>query len=170
MAIFRVQRSLGGLPIFSDGSGVSVTPVTPGTVGVAASIQGLIAGAFAGPVIVFSVGTYIPPGGVASMEMVVPKDGIANLGKTSKQPGETLDYDIDFTDWFQGRADAISSVTVTVPDGLTLVASGFTGTVCRLVLAGGMDQQSYKVTVLMRTSAFVPLSRECDFTVKVLEQ
>lgn len=86
--------------------------------------------------------------------------------KWVKQPGETLDYEIDFSKWAEGRSDTASSVAVTAT-GLTVVESVLSGWVARVTLAGGTDGQKYKVTVRLTTST--GRIREYDFQINVRE-
>lgn len=92
---------------------------------------------------------------------------MAVLGTFTKQPGETLDYDVDFTDWLTGRPDTIQSHSVVVPTGLTLVLSTLTGKVVKCVLAGGTAGVKYKVTVVVTTDT--ELVKESEFYISVKE-
>lgn len=87
------------------------------------------------------------------------------LGKKVKQPGETLDYDVDFTDWFSTRADAPSSFTVTADTGITEGTHVLNGNVVKVWLSGGTDGQQYQVNVKMTTTSGAV--KEADFIVKV---
>lgn len=89
------------------------------------------------------------------------------LGKFIKQPSEILDYDVDFGQWFAGRSDSPVSHETTVETGITLVSSILSGEVVRVVLAGGANGQTYKVTVRMTTSN--GLVKEADFAVRIRE-
>ena len=92
----------------------------------------------------------------------------ALLGKFSKQPGEVLDYDVDFTEWFSTRTDTATSFTVTVSSAaITVVSSARTGNVVRVILSGGASGGSYKVTVRLTTSSGIV--KEADFQVAVKE-
>jgi len=91
----------------------------------------------------------------------------AILGRFTKQPGETLDYDIDFTEWFTGRSDAPASYEVVVDTGITKVTDSRNGNVVKVVLSGGTSGVKYKVTVKLTTTAATPLIKEVDFTVAV---
>jgi hypothetical protein len=92
---------------------------------------------------------------------------MALLGKFTKQPNEILDYDVDFTKWFSNRTDAPVSFTTTVQTGMTLVDSTLVGKVVKLVLSGGTDGNTYKVTVRLTTN--MSLVKEADFQIKVKE-
>ena len=69
----------------------------------------------------------------------------------SKQPGETLDYDFDFTDWMP-TGDAIASSVVTAESGVTLGTKISTDTVIKQFISGGTDGQKYKVTCKITTN------------------
>ena len=91
----------------------------------------------------------------------------AVLGKFNKQPAEILDYDVDFTDWFTNRTDAPASHTAVAEPGITIVSASRTGNVVKVILSGGTDDTSYKITVSLTTTA--GLVKEADFTVKIKE-
>ena len=93
---------------------------------------------------------------------------MAVLGRFTKQPGETIDYPVDFTDWMAGRTgDSITSYTVVAEPGINIATHIRVGNVVTVVLAGGTDGTSYKITVKI-TTAF-PLVKEAEFVVKVKE-
>lgn len=93
---------------------------------------------------------------------------MAILGRFTKQPGETIDYPVDFTDWFEGRTgDSIASHTVTVEPGISIATHTRIGNVVTVVLAGGTTGTSYKTTVKITTAA--GLVKEVEFVVKVKE-
>lgn len=104
----------------------------------------------------------------------------AIIGRFTKQPSEILDYDVDFSDWFEGRTDTPASFTAavdagTVAPGVTagagtpaaIVSATRTGNVIKVILSGGRPQTKYKVTVQLTTVA--GLLKEADFTVAVKE-
>lgn len=92
---------------------------------------------------------------------------MAILGRFIKQPSETLDYPVDFTDWFAGRTgDSIASYTATTDAGITAVHAR-DGFVVTMVLSGGTAGTSYKATVRITTTA--GLVKETEFVVKVKE-
>ncbi len=93
---------------------------------------------------------------------------MAILGRYIKQPGETIDYPVDFTDWFEGRtADSIASYTVTADAGISIATHVRVGFVVTVVLTGGTDGTSYKTTVKITTAS--GLVKEAEFVVKVKE-
>jgi hypothetical protein len=87
------------------------------------------------------------------------------LGRFTKQSTETLDYDVDFTDWFEGRTSTPVSFTVTAEAGITVVSSARSGNVVKVVLSGGTNGGKYKITVRLTTSD--NLVKEADFTVRI---
>lgn len=89
------------------------------------------------------------------------------IGRQVKQSGETLDYDVSFEDWFENRSDAPASHTVTADTGITVATSSLTGEVVRVVLSGGTDGETYKITVQLTTNAATPIIKEADFTVRI---
>lgn len=89
------------------------------------------------------------------------------IGRQVKQSGETLDYDVSFEDWFENRADSPASHTATAETGITVVTSSLSGQVVRVVLSGGTDGETYKVTVTLTTNAATPIIKEVDFTVRI---
>lgn len=89
------------------------------------------------------------------------------LGKFAKQPAEVIDVILDYTDWFAERDDAPASIAVTAEDGITLADDALIGNEARVVLSGGTDGTSYKVTVLLTTNASPAIVKEVDFTVRV---
>lgn len=89
------------------------------------------------------------------------------LGRFIKQPNEILDYDVDYTDWFAGRADTPSSHEVVVPAGITLQTTVRNGNVVKVVLSGGTVGQKYHITVRLTTTSGI--IKEADFVITVKE-
>ena len=89
------------------------------------------------------------------------------LGKFIKQPNEILDYDVDYTDWFENRSDTPASIAVVVEAGITLVGSSLTGKIAKVALSGGTDGNTYTITVRLTTSS--GMVKEADFQVKIKE-
>lgn len=87
------------------------------------------------------------------------------LGRYVKQSAEILDYDVDFSEWMEGRTDTPASFIVVAEDGITVVGSSLTGNVVKVVLSGGVAESSYKITVRLTTS--LGLVREADFKVSI---
>lgn len=67
----------------------------------------------------------------------------------TKQPGEALSVDIDYTEFIAGRSVTSLTPTITTPAGLTLVTSGMSGNKLQLHISGGTTGQSYKWTISM---------------------
>lgn len=88
-------------------------------------------------------------------------------GKFEKQPAEILDYDVDYTEWFEGRQDTPASHVVIVPSGITKVSDALTGMTVKVVLGGGLAGEKYKITVRLTTAA--GLVKEADFELRVKE-
>lgn len=114
-----------------------------------------------------AIGSYVFPGGVAAVNMKVPKTYIALLGEFAKQVDEVIDYDIDFSDWFVGRLDNIGSIDVITDAGILVLGSAFSDNTVRVVLGGGVSGICYKITVQVTTDADLPIVREADFYVEV---
>ena len=64
-----------------------------------------------------------------------------------KDPGATLPYGLDFTDWLVDdlASDTIASATWTVPTGLTKESEILTTTKAGVVLSGGTAGATYDV-------------------------
>lgn len=92
---------------------------------------------------------------------------MALLGKFTKQPQEVLDYDVDFSEWFSNRGDVIASFSASADSGVTVVSSALAGNVVKLVVSGGIDGASYKVTTRVTTT--LGLVKEADFLIRVKE-
>lgn len=88
------------------------------------------------------------------------------LGKFKKQPGETLDYPVSYSDFFSTRSDALALVVATAEAGITLVSQVTAGQTCNVVLSGGVDGLSYKITLRMTTTSGIVKEDEFRVTVK----
>lgn len=97
---------------------------------------------------------------------------ISILGRKQKQPGDTADFYVDFSEWFDGstppRTDGPLAYTVTVETGLTKVYDALNDKVVKVVVSGGTAGKTYKVTVILTTSAAPEIVKEAEFTVTVL--
>lgn len=69
----------------------------------------------------------------------------------SKDPGELLDYTINWAAWL--GSDTITSSSWSVPSGLTNAGSSFTNSTTTVWLSGGTDDQIYTVTNTIQTAA-----------------
>lgn len=95
---------------------------------------------------------------------------MAILGTVNKQPREILDFDIDYTTVLAGRSSALTTATSEVtPAGLTLTSTVVYASEkkTKVVISGGTDLTSYKVTVLTNTDD--GLKYEDEVTVLVEE-
>ena len=72
---------------------------------------------------------------------------MALMGSFTKQPGETLPVDIDYTAVIAGRTVSTLTPTITVPSGLTMVSNQVSGNVLQIYLSGGTAGASYKWTI-----------------------
>lgn len=100
------------------------------------------------------------------------------LGKFQKQPAETLDYDIDFSEFLSdndtlvttGEPPVPSPLSVTVfPTGLTLGPTiAIQPTVVKQWVSGGVDGQRYKITLTVTSNA--GRVKQVEFTVRVKEE
>lgn len=77
------------------------------------------------------------------------------LDTFTQQPADTLDYDIDYTDWL--GTDTLSSVACTADAGITITdpASALIWGADKKVkvwASGGIDGTKYKITVTVTTA------------------
>ena len=83
-----------------------------------------------------------------------------------KQPGDQLDYDLDFSDWLSDTdtitgAEAASSV----PDEIAVLSVAVAGHLVKIWIAGGISGSTYKVTATVATSE--GRIKELDFKIRV---
>lgn len=78
---------------------------------------------------------------------------MAILGKFTKQPGESQDYDISFVEWLAALSDTAQSMSVIVDTGITLGVTQLSNGVVKVWLSGGTTGTKYKVTVTITTAA-----------------
>lgn len=90
------------------------------------------------------------------------------LATFTKQPADTLDYDVDFTDWLPD-GDVISSVAPSADAGITLGATTISadGKAVKQWVSGGEDGKTYKITIRVTTA--MARVKEAEFKVKVRE-
>lgn len=67
-----------------------------------------------------------------------------------KDPGDRVDYLVDFTEWL--GEDTISSVSWTVPDGITNYSTSGTTATATIWLAGGTHGQEHVITCQATTA------------------
>lgn len=90
--------------------------------------------------------------------------------KGEKQPGETMDYDVLYADWFSTRSDMPVSVElVSVDTGITLfsITLNTTTKTVKIILTGGVVGVTYKITYSLTTSSGIV--KEDEIVVKVKE-
>lgn len=89
------------------------------------------------------------------------------LATFKKQPSETQDYDIDFTEYLADLGDTASSHVVIADAGITINTSTLTAGVVKVWVAGGTDGQKYKITARITTAG--TRVREAEITIAVKE-
>lgn len=97
---------------------------------------------------------------------------MALLGTFTKQPGEVLDFDIDYSNVLAGRSDVIASQTTSVsPAGVTVVGTTRSddNTLIKVTISGGTSSNSYKITVTATSTSSPALIYEDEVTVLVEE-
>lgn len=93
---------------------------------------------------------------------------MAILGTFPKQPGERLDFDVDFQEWMSA-GDYLVSATTTVTTGITaeLPLIDATQKVVKQWITGGTTNTKYKVQIRATTND--GRIKEAEFYVKVRE-
>lgn len=89
------------------------------------------------------------------------------LGRFQKQPADVLDYDFDYSDWLEDRADTISTFSITADAGITVGASAHVSGVVKVFLSGGTDGSSYKITCTVVTTG--ARTKQAEIVVKIKE-
>ena len=100
------------------------------------------------------------------------------IGRFTKQPAETLDYDIDFSEFLGPGDTLVSTGNPPVPSPLSVVVSptGLTpvntfvienGTTIKQWLSGGVDGVRYKVTLTATSNN--GRVKQVEFLVRVKE-
>lgn len=100
------------------------------------------------------------------------------LGKFTKQPAETLDFDIDFSEFLSDGDSLVVVGDPPVPSPLDVVVSpvGLTlgptivvnGLVIKQWVSGGTDGQKYKITLTATSNA--GRIKQVEFIVRVKEE
>ena len=95
---------------------------------------------------------------------------IAALRWPDKDPADVLDYGLNWSDQLAliSPADTISSVTWTVPAGLTAGAQFLVSGVATIFLSGGTAGTDYSVTCRIVTAGARTLERSVMLNVKEL--
>lgn len=77
---------------------------------------------------------------------------MANFGTYLKQPAETLDYDLDYTEWLTPGDTVVSAEVVVAPaSDLAVDAVFLNTTIVKLWLSGGVSGTTYKLTITTTT-------------------
>lgn len=88
------------------------------------------------------------------------------LGKFKKKISEVLDYDVYYTDWFDGRLDTpVTAYAFVDSTNITVVSTALNGKVVKVTLSGGVEGGVYRVTTRLTTSTGIV--RDADFSVTV---
>ena len=88
------------------------------------------------------------------------------IGIETKDPDETVQYSVDFTDYL--GSDTLSSVAWQVPAGLTNVSSSNAGKVASIKLSGGTAGTDYTVTCRLTSGGGLVLDRSFVLQVRAL--
>jgi hypothetical protein len=95
------------------------------------------------------------------------------LDKYTKQPGETKDYDIDYSEWLSPLTDTLSGVTAAVecltdPTDIALVCNTVfvTTTTAKFWMSGGTAGNKYKLTATATTTGGRTDESELVFNIK----
>lgn len=100
------------------------------------------------------------------------------IGKFTKQPAETMDYDVDFSEFLSdgdtllatGNPPIPSPLSVTVdPVGLTLLGTYvINNNTIKQWVSGGTSGQKYKITITATSNA--GRIKQIEFVVKVKDE
>lgn len=82
-----------------------------------------------------------------------------------KQPGDTQDYDANYNPYLTGLTDTGASVDVSADTGITLDSSALVSGVVKVWLSGGVDGETYIITVTLTTTG--GRIKQHEFAVKV---
>lgn len=83
-----------------------------------------------------------------------------------KQPRDSLDYDIDLSDWLY-EDDRIQSLElIEIPEGITVASTGHTENRAKVWIEGGTSGESYKLTLLIYTNSRI---KEVEFLIIVVD-
>ena len=88
------------------------------------------------------------------------------LGLAKKQPGERLDYDVDFERWL-ADGDTMLSASAVADEGVIVEDVEVIHPLVKVWLSGGTSGQTYKVTVTLQTTE--GRIKEADFKIRVME-
>ena len=89
------------------------------------------------------------------------------LGRFTKQPVEVESYSIEFADDLVNQDKISSATSEVVPEGLNLVSTTVIGTRVKVLVSGGTNKTTYKITVTAQTDDGRTLQDE--FIIKIVE-
>lgn len=89
------------------------------------------------------------------------------LGRFTKQPAEVESYSIEFADDLVNQDKISSATSEVVPKGLNLVSTTVIGTRVKVLISGGTNKTTYKITVTAQTDDGRTLQDE--FIIKIVE-
>lgn len=93
--------------------------------------------------------------------------GSTNVPYIVKDPNAILDYTVNWAAWLtDSGADTISSVSWTVPAGITQASASNTTTAATIWLSGGTASQTYRVTNRITTVGGRTADRSFDVVVQ----
>lgn len=78
---------------------------------------------------------------------------MALLESYEKRPEEKLDYSIDFSDYLTGLSDTLSSYSLSVDTGITVVSDSEANNIVTVWLEDGTKGNRYKVSATITTGA-----------------
>ena len=74
------------------------------------------------------------------------------LGAKRKQPGDNLDYDIDFTDWLVDGDSLVTASAAADDNSITIGTVQVIPPLVKVWISGGTAGKSYTVTVTVTTA------------------
>ena len=89
------------------------------------------------------------------------------LGAKRKQPGDNLDYDIDFTDWLVDGDSLVTASAVADDNSITIGTVQVIPPLVKVWLSGGEAGMSYKINVTVSTAE--GRVKEVAFNLRVAE-
>ena len=89
------------------------------------------------------------------------------LGRFTKQPAEVESYSIEFADDLVNQDKISSATSEVVPEGLNLASTTVIGTRVKVLVSGGTNKTTYKITVTAQTDDGRTLQDE--FIIKIVE-
>ena len=89
------------------------------------------------------------------------------LGRFTKQPAEVESYSIEYADDLVNQDKISSATSEVVPEGLNLASTTVIGTRVKVLVSGGTNKTTYKITVTAQTDDGRTLQDE--FIIKIVE-